>query len=315
MIDLSEIYRVTRSFCYTCVYKGVDAINRVLHIRFPLHDVARLKVLESEFAASKWGHAWRGQVGCIDGVHFSMRSPGKAVPNPTRYFVARKDHFCILCIAICDAQRRFLFYDMSKTATTHDSLAWTATPLGKAVMEGELPHPFFINGDAAFSRSDSMVVPSGAAQHDSYDYVQSSARMPIECAFGMLVRRWGLLWRPLEIRFDRRSAVIGACMRLHNFCIDHRILDQTVICRGLGETQPGRWELSPRFDEHGRPVEYLDTTRQCAEDQRSERAVRTHLHLGGAPMSTLSRLVGSVQAAGLLRPALAPGLHKKRKRK
>ena len=43
--------------------------------------------------------------------------------------------------------------------------------------------------------------------------------MAIECAFGMLVRRWGILWRPLGFAFERRSPLIGALMRLHNWCI------------------------------------------------------------------------------------------------
>ena len=43
-----------------------------------------------------------------------------------------------------------------------------------------------------------MIVPSGEAALDNYDFYQSSNRMAIECAFGILVRRWGLLWRPLS---------------------------------------------------------------------------------------------------------------------
>ena len=38
--------------------------------------------------------------------------------------------------------------------------------------------------------------------------------MVIECAFGVLVRLWGVFWRPLEVKFRRRSALIGATMRL-----------------------------------------------------------------------------------------------------
>eukprot|EP00965_Chrysotila_dentata_P175292 5786274-Pleurochrysis_carterae.AAC.1 len=32
--------------------------------------------------------------------------------------------------------------------------------------------------------------------------------MPIECAFGILVRRFGVFWRPLAVRFDRRAKLI-----------------------------------------------------------------------------------------------------------
>ena len=65
-----------------------------------------------------------------------------------------------------------------------------------------------------------MVTPSGDPALDDYDYFQSSNRMPIECAFGIIYQRWGVLWRPLRYRFDRRAPLVGACIRLHNFCID-----------------------------------------------------------------------------------------------
>ena len=103
-----------------------------------------------------------------------------------------------------------------------------------------------------------MIVPSGAPEDDDFDYYQSSARMPIECAFGILVRRWGVLWRPLEMRFDRRAAVAGACMRLHNYCIDRNIGICVLSERcDISEIQPGRWQYTSVFDKEGAPVEYL----------------------------------------------------------
>ena len=158
----------------------------------------------------------------------------------------RKDESALLCIAVCDSKRRFTFFDISQVATTHDSTAWGRSKLGARVNDGGLPPPFFLNGDNAFVLSNSMIVPSGAPEDDDFDYYQSSARMPIECAFGILVRRWGVLWRPLEMRFDRRAAVAGACMRLHNFCINSGIGITVLPDRGvMSEIQPGRWQYTP----------------------------------------------------------------------
>ncbi len=61
---------------------------------------------------------------------------------------------------------------------------------------------------------------------ERFDFYQSSNRMAIECAFGILIRRWGVLWRKLRQRFDRRAPLIGALMRLHNFCIDERLVEE-----------------------------------------------------------------------------------------
>ena len=157
------------------------------------------------------------QVAALDGVHFAMRAPSNTdVPDPLRYHVSRKDEYALLCTALCDADRRIMWYDISKSPTTHDSLAWAATPLGQQVAKGALPAPFFINADSAFSLSPSMITPSGERDHDDFDFHQSSNRMAIECTFGMLIQRWGILWRPLRMRFDRRAPLIGACIRLHS---------------------------------------------------------------------------------------------------
>ncbi len=39
-----------------------------------------------------------------------------------------------------------------------------------------------------------------------------------EQAFGILVARFGILWRPLRVDLCRVPRIISACMRLHNLC-------------------------------------------------------------------------------------------------
>jgi len=44
----------------------------------------------------------------------------------------------------------------------------------------------------------------------------------VECAFGEIDLRWGILWKPLQFRLKHNVNVIDACMRLHNFIVDWR---------------------------------------------------------------------------------------------
>ena len=44
----------------------------------------------------------------------------------------------------------------------------------------------------------------------------------MECAFGEIDLRWGILWRPLKFALELNCKVIDACMRLHNFIVDFR---------------------------------------------------------------------------------------------
>ena len=187
--DIRLVYHVSKSECYKCLWAVIDAINDVpeLDISFP-EDPAILREIELEFAMPhnrRYGSmSWRGQVGAIDGVDIPQRNPGKAVPNPTRYHVQRKGGHQILCIAICDAHRRFTHYSMDHEPNSHDSLAWAGSKLG-AKIKGILPSPLFLNGDNAFVQDATMVVPMNDSD---YDFYHSSNRMPIECAFGILVR-------------------------------------------------------------------------------------------------------------------------------
>ena len=80
------------------------------------------------------------------------------MPDPTWYHVARKDKYAILAMAICDAQRRFLWINMSQTPNTHDSLAFSLTEVGQRIKAGELPYGFFINADAAFTTTNSVIL-------------------------------------------------------------------------------------------------------------------------------------------------------------
>ena len=44
----------------------------------------------------------------------------------------------------------------------------------------------------------------------------------MECAFGEIDLRWGILWRRLQFSLKMNCKVIDACMRLHNFIVDFR---------------------------------------------------------------------------------------------
>ena len=142
MTDIRLIYHIQKTKCYQCVWMVVDSINTHYWMQFPIDDVAKLQVLAAEFQAGSEKQVWTGQVGCTDGICVAMINPGLEVTNASKYFVKRKDEFALLCIATCDRARRFMAFDISQTPTTHDSLAWSASTLGKAVNAGLLPKQY-----------------------------------------------------------------------------------------------------------------------------------------------------------------------------
>ena len=57
---------------------------------------------------------------------------------------------------------------------------------------------------------------------DDFNFFHSSSRICIECTFGEIDMRWGILWRPLGFTMRNNIQIIDACLRLHNFIVDYR---------------------------------------------------------------------------------------------
>ena len=109
--DIKLAFRLhSLSEFYKSVWMVVDAINSVPEFEipdFPFDDPGLLVKLEEGFAAKSRSRAVRGCVGALYGCVFHQKNSGVAVPNPKRYFCARKDKFGVLLTATCNADRQF----------------------------------------------------------------------------------------------------------------------------------------------------------------------------------------------------------------
>ncbi len=45
----------------------------------------------------------------------------------------------------------------------------------------------------------------------------------MECAFGELVKRWGILWRPQSFNMETTMKILKVLFLLHNLCINERL--------------------------------------------------------------------------------------------
>jgi hypothetical protein len=89
---------------------------------------------------------------------------------------------------------------------------------------------YFFIGDSAYALRSFLMTPYDNAMHgtaeDNFNFFHSSSRIVVECAFGEIDLRWGILWRPLQFTLELNCKVIDACMRLHNFIVDFREAEQ-----------------------------------------------------------------------------------------
>ena len=79
-------------------------------------------------------------------------------------------------------------------------------------------------------------------QHSKFGLKLCGARFVIECSFGRLKARFGILRRPLDINLEDVPHVVYACFVLHNFCemCGDSINDDTVTQENISSFQVGK---------------------------------------------------------------------------
>lgn len=233
VLDIADYHGVGVGEPMASFWFVVDAINNTpqLNIVFP-ETHAEQEHLAAQFRAkSEIGIACC--IGAIDGILIWIHKPteedcGNTGVGPVKFFCGRKKKYGLNMQAICDSKRRFLWVDIQFPGATSDYFAFEQTDLYKKLQrDGFLRPGLCIFGDAAYVNAPYMCVPfrnvhgSGDTK-DSYNFFQSQLRINIECAFGMLVHRFGILRKafPVNVSISKTNSAVLALCKLHNFCID-----------------------------------------------------------------------------------------------
>ena len=67
----------------------------------------------------------------------------------------------------------------------------------------------------------------------AFNHELSSERITIERVIGMIVRRFGILWRPLEYHYSKIPTIFRVLCKLHNICMDHWMINNSELaCLG-----------------------------------------------------------------------------------
>jgi hypothetical protein len=111
--------------------------------------------------------------------------------------------YAIPAQALVDAKYRFLYLCAKRAGSTPNGIAWVSSSLGMRLRREPLTAGIWTAGDAYPCRNG-IIAPWTAAQlfhdefgasRDTFNFYHSSLRMHVEQAFGMLVQRFGILWR------------------------------------------------------------------------------------------------------------------------
>lgn len=139
-------------------------------------------------------------------------------------------------MAACDANYRFIFFDVGSPGSEGDVNVFARSDLGHNVLtdatmnfpdpapiDGE-DTPFFFVGDDAFPLTSRIMKPFGGRQLSNeqkiFNYRLSRARRTIENAFGILAMRWSCLRSEFLFQPDKVKIITSASCVLHNFLLN-----------------------------------------------------------------------------------------------
>jgi hypothetical protein len=128
---------------------------------------------------------------------------------------------------IVDSNSCFWNYDIGWAGSLQDYNLFKRSIASDRCEDGSL-RGYSLVGDAAYQPRTYMLTPflgckEGLSRERYYwNFIQSSTRMPVECAFGMLKLRWACLLKRLDVSIDFAPDLIACCITLHNMCQVHK---------------------------------------------------------------------------------------------
>jgi DDE superfamily endonuclease len=229
--DIAIMHGISHTDVFRCIWRVVDAVNKCpeLAFNFPESHEEQRKIARGFSSKSKAG--FDCCCGAVDGLLIWTDKPSKqscdeAECGEKKFFCGRKKIFGMNLQGICDHLGRFLYISVRHPASTSDYLSFSTMELFKKLeTRGFLSPGWCLFGDNAYVSTPYMATPYKnvkSGSKDNYNFYHSQVRIKIECAFGMLVQRWGVLRRPLSAKVtpQKVNCLCMALCRLHNYCLN-----------------------------------------------------------------------------------------------
>lgn len=320
--DIALAHGVHAKEVLKSVWYVVDAVNMTnsMSIKFPSTHDEQKEVAKGFNTKSKIGIS--NCVDAIDGLLIWISKPTKTdVENnigfgETKFFCGRKKKFGLNMMGTCDARGYFLDVEIKYPGASSDFYAFLNSNLRKKLEQDNFLAPgLCLFGDNAYVNTAFMIVPFKGAREgakDAFNFFHSSLRINIECAFGMLVHRWGMLRKPIptNISVSKTTSLVLCLCKLHNYCIrESDIVAQPLAGDVVNISSEGGFSL-PRFDRN------IDWTYDANEDRLNDlmdggehfddiyRSDRRRGYNDGIDELPYLKLLEIVESAGYKRPEI-----------
>ena len=330
--DLAVMFGISVKEVYSSIWKVMDAVNACPHlaIKFPSDHVQQQRIAKRFQDRSKANFSCC--VGAIDGMLLWIEKPpvkdckGNKC-GPVRFYCGRKHKYGLNFMGTCDDKCRFLDIEIRHPGSASDYLAFATSNL-KAMLEvpGFLAPGLVLFGDNAYANTPYMVTPykgNVSETEDAFNFYHSQLRIQIECAFGRLVHRWGMLRRAMSSTIGLRkiNLLMMALCRLHNFCINsslqqngdtsEEVIDAPLALDELYAEMHSAFELTTTDENALQPTPLLNGGHHCTDvshnlrrqmDRRSRSGGQRRCRNVQTPPLPQLALHASVVNQGLRRP-------------
>jgi len=190
-LDLITSFGVSKAVVHRSVDNVIDAVckSKTLKIDFPKEHDEQLKIAKKfeQISSAKFPNC----VGAIDGMLVWINKPTeeecqKIGVGSAKFYCGRKRK----------CNRKFIALSIKYPESSSDFMAFENFDLRRELETNNFLHPdLCLFGDNAYVNTKHMATPYPNVKQgrkDAYNFYHSQLRICVECAFGMLVGRWGI---------------------------------------------------------------------------------------------------------------------------
>ncbi|KAK5639585.1 hypothetical protein RI129_012077 [Pyrocoelia pectoralis] len=213
---VGDLMAISQSSACRIINEVSEIIARQLprYIKFPGRDIARNRRRFYEIAH------FPGVIGCIDGTHIEICSPG----GPTaETFRNRKGWMSINVQVVCGPNNEICDIVIRWPGSAHDSRIFNSSAVKLKFEDGTLSG--LLLGDSAYQQSQYLFTPilnpQTPAEH-RYNTAHIQTRTIVERTFGIWKGRFRCLHLCLNNKLRNAIRIIAATAVLHNIAISQR---------------------------------------------------------------------------------------------
>ena len=227
-VSIGPSFNVGKATVIEAVQDVVEALYEIRneHIKFPENEAETRAAIETFQDLSDLPNI----VGAIDGSHVRIKAPKD---GPVDYFSRYQQHDFIIQ-AVVNGQKLFLDFACGYPGSMHDARVLRRSSIFRRAEGGDILIAPTVNingneigpylvGDSAYPLSPWLMKPYPEGTRDraeiKFNKELSSARVKVECAFGLIKSRWRILQKRFDSTIDFAVKNAIACAVLHNLCI------------------------------------------------------------------------------------------------